>query len=174
MRGSLNDILPERISEESEQAIRDLLKRILKGAVSKFVRVMRAMGEKYGPEAVEHAHSLFGKVNPRPADQLGTPEEDLHARCDALEKGCVLSHQWERIIDEPDRVGYRFTKCLWAEIYRELDAADLGLWICEGDDPGIRSFNPKLRCKQTKLLMKGDERCDHVFYVDHSGEDSSA
>jgi len=168
MRGSLNDILPEPISAESEEIIRDLLKRKLKGSISRFVRVMRAMEAKYGPEAVEHARSLFGNVNPRPAEKLGRPEDDLRTRCDGLEEGCVLSHQWEKVIDEPDRIGFRFTKCLLAEIYLELDAADLGRWICEGDDPGIQSFNPKLRCKQTKLLMDGDDHCDHVFYVERA------
>ena len=165
MHGSLNDILPEPISPESEEIIRELLKRKLKGSVSKFVRLMRAMEERFGPEAVEVARELSGGVTPRPEDQLGTPEEDLHTFCDRLDRGCVLSHRWERIADEPDRIAYRFTKCLWAEIYRELDAADLGRWICEGDDPGVRSYNPQLRCRQTKLLMDGDAECDHVFSV---------
>jgi len=166
MRGSLNDILPEPIGPEAEEIIRDLLKQKLKGAASRFVTVMRAMEEHFGPEAVDVARGLFGDVIPRPEEQLGTPEEDLHTYCDRLDRGCVLSHRWERIEDTRDRIAYRFTRCLWAEIYRELDAADLGRWICEGDDPSVQSYNPKLRCRQTKLLMDGDEECDHVFYVD--------
>ena len=166
MCGSLNEILPEPIGPETEEIIREMLKRKMKGAASMFIAAMRAMEERFGPEALQVARGLFGNVTTRPEEELGTPEEDLHTFCDRLDRGCALSHRWERIEDEEDRIAYRFTRCLWAEIYRELDAEDLGRWICEGDDPGVRSYNSKLRCRQTKLLMDGDEECDHVFYVE--------
>ncbi len=72
---------------------------------------------------------------------------------------------WEKVCDEPNKVEYRFTRCMWAEAFRELDADDIGSWICEGDDPGVHAYHPRLRCRMTKTLMKGDPYCDHCFYV---------
>jgi hypothetical protein len=38
--------------------------------------------------------------------------------------------------------------------------------ICAGDEPAIKSHNRKLAFKRTKVLMEGDDLCDHVFYVE--------
>jgi hypothetical protein len=82
-----------------------------------------------------------------------------------LDRGCVGSHRWERVIDDPDCIGYHYTRCIWAEVYRDLGEPELGFVICAGDEPAIRSYNPRLAFKRTKVLMNGDEMCDHVFYV---------
>ncbi len=42
----------------------------------------------------------------------------------------------------------------------------LGFVVCAGDEPTIRSHNSKLAFKRTKVLMNGDEVCDHVYYVE--------
>ena len=81
-------------------------------------------------------------------------------------RGCVGSHRWERVVDEPGRIGYRFTRCMWAEAFRELGEPELGLVICAGDEPMVRSYNPDLGFRRTKVLMLGDDVCDHVFLVE--------
>jgi hypothetical protein len=83
----------------------------------------------------------------------------------------VASQRWERVVDESDRVGYRFTRCVWAEIFRALGEPEVGYLFCAGDDPAVRAYNPHLAFERTKLLMNGDEWCDHVFYV---AEEASA
>jgi hypothetical protein len=55
---------------------------------------------------------------------------------------------------------------MWAEVYRELDEAELGFVICAGDEPAVKSVNPKLGFKRTQVLMNGDDICDHMFYVE--------
>jgi hypothetical protein len=40
----------------------------------------------------------------------------------------------------------------------------------DGDEPAIRSCNPKLAFKRTKVLVNGDQICDHVFYVKREGK----
>ncbi len=165
MEGSIRSILPDDISEESERLIEETIKRKARGMAARLVRVVRAFQERFGAEADEVLASLAPKVRPRPADQLGTPEEDLAAFCQRLDRGCAGSHRWVKEVDEPRRKQYRYTRCMWAEIFRELDAADIGRAICEGDEPAVRSFNPKLGFSRTKLLMDGDDCCDHCFFV---------
>ena len=166
MKSSLARVLPETIPESCEAVILEKTKAKMKSACGMAVRIMRALEAHYGNEAKEVARRAFDQHTSRDEKELGAPEDDLHKYLDGLEKGCSGSHEWERVIDEPDRVEYRFTRCTWAEVFRELDAADIGQWICEGDDPGINSYNPKLRCRLTQTLMKGDPHCNHCFYVE--------
>ena len=167
MSGSLNDILPEPISEANEKILLDLLKRKMKGSAGLAVRLLRAMEDRFGPEAREVVRDMAQVGTPASRPTAGDPEADLHAFCDQLDRGCAGSHQWERVTDEPDRIGYIFTRCLWAEVYRELGEPELGFVICAGDEPAVKSYNPKLGFKRTQVLMNDDECCDHIFYVEN-------
>ena len=166
MCGSLKSILPDPIGDESERIIEELVKRKARGMAARLVRVVRAFQERFGAEADEVLDGFAPKVNPRPAHQLGTPEQDLKTFCDRLDKGCVGSHRWTKIEDTPDRKAYSYTHCMWAEIFNELGAPDVGHWLCDGDDAAVRSCNPGLGFSRTKVLMDGDDECNHVFYVE--------
>jgi len=166
MCGSIKSILPDPISDEDERIIEEVIKRKTRGAAARLVRVVRAFQERFGAEADEVLASFAPKVSPRPADQLGTPEEDLQAFCDRLDRGCVGSHRWTKVEDRPDRKAYSYTRCLWAEIFNELDAPDVGHYLCDGDDAAVRSYNPALGFSRTRVLMDGDDECNHVFYVE--------
>jgi hypothetical protein len=165
MKGSLNDILPEPISEENEKVLLEHLKRKMKSAATLSVRLLHAMEKRFGPEAREVLRDMVTNQTPPPAD-VGEPQADLHEFCARLDKGCAGSHQWERIINQPDRIGYHYTRCMWAEVYCELGEPELGFVICAGDEPAVKSYNPKLAFNRTKVLMKGDDVCDHIFYVE--------
>jgi hypothetical protein len=166
MPGSLNDILPDPISEANERILLDLLKRKMKTAASVGVRLLHAMEERFGPEAREVLHDLVHRQQPTPRPEAGAPETDLSAFCADLEQGCAGTHQWERVIDAPDRIGYHFTRCMWAEVYRELGEPDLGFVICSSDEPAVKSYNPQLGFSRTQVLMHGAGKCNHVFFID--------
>jgi len=169
MDGSLNDILPEPISQRNEEALLALLRRKMKGAVSFSVALLHAMEQHFGPEAREVIREMAQGLAPAPRPDHGDPRADLQAFCRELERGCVGSHRWERVADEPDRIGYRFTRCIWAEAFRELGEPELGWVFCAGDEPAVRAYNPHLGFQRTQVLMDGDEACDHVFYVEDPG-----
>ena len=173
MAGSLNEILPEPISSENERILLDLLKRKMKSAAGLAVRLLQAMEERFGPEARQVVFDMTSGRKPEPRPDAGDPREDLRAFCAALDRGCAGSHQWERVIDEEDRIGYRYTRCMWAEIFRELGEPDLGYFFCAGDEPAVKSYNPRLGFRRTRVLMRGDDLCDHLFYVEEpaSGEE---
>jgi len=166
MHGSLNEILPEPISAENEQVIRELLKRKMKGAAGVAVRLLHAMVDRFGSEAREVVREIAEKHQVKPNPDAGDPAEDLHKFCAGLDKACVGSHQWERVIDQPERIGYRYTSCMWADVFRELGEPELGFVICAGDEPAVKSCNPGLGFERTQLLMNGDDICDHVFFVE--------
>ena len=168
MAGSLNDILPEPISAENERILLHLLKRKMKAAASMTVELLHAMEERFGPQARQVVRDMAEHRGVTPRADVGEPEDDLRAFCADLERGCVGSHRWERVIDQADRIGYRFTRCMWAEIYRELGEPELGAILCAGDEPAVEAHNPALGFKRTQVLMEDDNVCDHIFYVKRS------
>ena len=157
MPGSINDILPSPVSEETERIILEHIKLKMRGAAGLAVALLHAMEERFGAEARDVVHQMAERRDPAPSRQPGDPEEDLHAFCAQLEHGCVGSHRWERVADEPGRVGYEFTRCMWAEVFCELGEPDLGLVICAGDEPMVKSYNPaaldKVRSANSRMLL---------------------
>jgi hypothetical protein len=73
MPGSLNDILPEPISEENERVLLDLLKRKMKSASGMAVRLLHAMEERFGPQAREVIRDMIRDYRPVPRPDPGDP-----------------------------------------------------------------------------------------------------
>ena len=166
MTGSLNEILVEPISAENEMILKEHLKRKMRSAARLSVLLLHAMEDRFGPEARDVVHDMIDKIELAPRPNMGDPEADLREFCANLDRGCAGSHEWERVTDQPDCIAYHYSRCMWAEVYQELGEPDLGLILCAGDEPAVKSYNSRLAFKRTKVLMKGDEVCDHVFYVD--------
>ena len=166
MQGSLNDILPEPISPENETVILELLKRKMAVSLELAVDLLHAMEQRFGAEAREVLRDMTRKQDFDTNDEMKKPEEDLLSFCAMIDRVAAGSHRWERVIDDPDQIGYCFTRCMYAEILRELEEPELGLVICARDGPWVKSFNSDLGFHRTKTLMEGSDACDHVFYVE--------
>jgi hypothetical protein len=166
MPGSLNDILPEPISEESEQIILDLLKRKISTCVNLTVQLFQAMEKRFGPTVHEVVRELAENQHFEARPDPGEPREDLKGFCDMVEKMAPGSHRWERVIDEPDRIGFHYSRCMYAEAFHELGAPELGWVMCASDAPRVKSYNPRLGFKRTKTIMEGDDICDHTIFVE--------
>ena len=165
MQGSLNDILPEPISEENERVLLDLLKRKMMVYAEICVQLLHAMEEHFGGEAREVVRKMIQNQKFEQRERFGDPRKDLHEFCNMVEHAAVGTHQWERVIDETDCVAYHFTRCMHAEVFRGLGEPELGYILCARDEPWIKSYNPKLAFKRTKELMVGDEICDNTYYA---------
>ncbi len=73
----------------------------------------------------------------------------------------------EIIENREDFVSFRFTECLNAKVFRELNAADIGYaTLCHGDEAWARAYNPKIKLIRTKTLMEGDDCCDHCYIME--------
>lgn len=166
--GSLNKILPKALDKETEDIALDKIKSEMTSAISLYINAIRAIEEEYSKEAVEKIHQNQMRRTVELGKELRSSVKDnrLKAFCYRMEQSCAGTHEWEKLEDTETRQAYRFTRCMWAEIYRSLDAEDIGFWICEGDGPAAAAFNPEIKFKRTKTLMDGDEYCDHVFYIE--------
>jgi hypothetical protein len=71
----------------------------------------------------------------------------------------------QRIESTPKSYEMKITECLWAQTFREVNAADLGFaTLCYGDEAMAVAFDPRLKLTRTKTLMNGDDGC-HFRWV---------
>lgn len=67
------------------------------------------------------------------------------------------------------RYAFNVTRCKYAEMYRELDMADLGAALsCNRDGTMIEGFNPDITFTRTQTIMGGATHCDFVYELPES------
>ena len=65
-------------------------------------------------------------------------------------------------------LGMHVTECLDAEVFKELEAEDIGyLVVCNPDHAYAKTCNPCVKLRRNKTLMQGDDFCDHLWYWDN-------
>lgn len=69
-------------------------------------------------------------------------------------------------VNQTDKeLGLHVTKCLDAEVFKELGAVDLGyLIVCNPDHAYAKACNPRVKLRRSKTLMQGDPYCNHTWY----------
>jgi hypothetical protein len=72
----------------------------------------------------------------------------------------------DEVVEKSDKfIRTKITECLWAKIFRESDAADIGYaGICYPDIAMASAFNPKIKLIRPKTLMQGHDCCDFQYY----------
>jgi hypothetical protein len=165
-------ILEEATIVEPEKAAMNDVDEDIESLVSfcseVLVAVVRAFEKRYSEGAKALARKAILEHARQGCRELASQAmpNDLEAFVSNLEKGCKKTHSWERKVDASGRVRYRFTRCLWADKFRELHAQDIGKWFCDCDEPGATAFNPKIQFRRTKTLMEGADHCDHTYWVE--------
>ncbi len=87
-------------------------------------------------------------------DYLSTPPFDKALSAQVVEKS-------EKVFE------IKYTECLFAKIFREMGAADIGYTLeCVGASIFAKTFNQKMTCKNPKNLMKGDDVCIERFELE--------
>ena len=166
--GSLQKILPEAVSEAVEEAFLGKLQAKIFAGANNLVLAIRAVQAAYGDAGVETIRRAFAESWAETGKEMAKESADnpLRSLCSTLEQTCMGSHEWIKLEDSATRQAYRFTRCMWAEAFRELNAEDIGFWVlCQGDASLASSFNPLIGFSRTKTLMMGDDCCDHVCYL---------
>ena len=164
---SLKKILPDSVPEAVEKAFLDKLYFKMFSGANYLVIAVRAIQAKYGSEGIEAIHRAIIESAVKRGSKMASDSDDHSPRalCSIIEGICAGSHEWLKLEDSDNRQAYRFTRCMWAEAFKALEAEDIGFWICEGDGPMASAFNPAIGFCRTKTLMMGDDCCDHIYYM---------
>ena len=133
-----------------------------------FIPVMQNLADELGKENfIEMLKRASSKSAAQYARNMAQnlPRNDLAAFTAHLRK---TNHFWKHvltfdIVEDTDKAfEMKIAECLWAKIFREAKASDIGYAaICHPDYAMAQAFNPKMRMVRTKTLMQGHDYCNH-------------
>ena len=116
-----------------------------------FIEMLKRAGSK---SAAQYARNMAQNL----------PRNDLAAFTADLRKP---THFWKHvltfdIVEDTDKAfEMKITECLWAKIFRDAKASDIGYAaICHPDYAMTQAFNPKIRTIRSKTLMQGHDYCN--------------
>lgn len=116
-----------------------------------FIEMLKRAGSK---SAAQYARNMAQNL----------PRNDLAAFTADLRKP---NHFWKHVLtfdiveDTNKAFEMKITECLWAKIFREAKASDIGYAaICHPDYAMTQAFNPKIRTIRSKTLMQGHDYCN--------------
>lgn len=72
----------------------------------------------------------------------------------------------DEVVEQTENfVHSKITECLWAKVFREANAADIGYAaVCHPDFAMASAFNPKIKLARRSTLMEGSDFCDFRYY----------
>jgi hypothetical protein len=155
---------PDTLNEIGVLKRREIEARIL-------APLLQAFGEQFGQEAVlalvreiilkvareqgqELAQSLPANSLTQLAASLGAWQKD-----DAMQLDVLVQNEHE--------FAFNVTRCRYAEMYRALGLAELGVTLsCNRDAALIEGFNSQVRLSRTQTIMQGAPYCDFRYALE--------
>ena len=127
--------------------------------------LIKAFIEEFGGEkALAVVRSVIGKLARQSGMDLfkalgGNTMADLARGLTAWAKGDA--YEMEVITLTETEYAYNITRCRYAEMYKAIGMADLGVILsCGRDFELIAGFNPRMKLTRTKTIMEGCDCCD--------------
>jgi hypothetical protein len=127
----------------------------------------RVLGRKKTLEIIGKARERYIAEITMEERGLAKSFEDFKAGEKAENASPFFSHTLTLTYPEEtsNKLVLHVTECLWAKVFKEMKATDLGYMLnCQPDFAYAQACNPNIKLKRTKTLMQGDSYCDHTFY----------
>ena len=65
---------------------------------------------------------------------------------------------------DDNKISFNITKCLWADMFKSMDAAEIGhAWSCATDFTRAKTWSSRLELTRTQTIMEGAPHCDYCF-----------
>ena len=133
-----------------------------------FIPYLQGLGSVLGEggfiETLKRASSEVGSRRGHNAAETW-PDNSLVSLTKGLREhsGLLRDVQEYDIVEDTDTAfEIEVTECLWAKVFRESGASDIGCaTVCHQDFAFAEGFNASIKLVRTKTLMQGDDCCDH-------------
>ena len=77
------------------------------------------------------------------------------------------AHDYEVIRRSKKALEVVVKKCIHAEVFKKYNAQHIGLkLICSGDEAVAEGYNPKIKFRRPKILMRGDDCCHFIWELE--------
>jgi hypothetical protein len=138
-----------------------------------FVPVLKGLASQIGKDKFDR---MLRKACDQAAAEQTKKQSQSAARRDPAAMLAPLKTNdpfWQHVLniqiveETPQAAEVKVTECLWAKVFREANAADIGYSaICYPDFASARAFNPKMKLVRTKTLMQGHDCCNHRWVLE--------
>jgi len=151
---------PEEFSAEER-----LYHRVREATVAETVAMLREVQRCFGHEALEAAARGLARLHRQRwrqrAEQMGRNDLETYLRVRFLTNPLLTCG----VRYEGGRALLRVSRCLWAEKFRALGAADLCYVLCcRMGESSAQGFNPAFGRSLQTSLMQGDPYCDYRLW----------
>lgn len=130
--------------------------------------LIEAFGEEVGRDkALAQLERVIAKLARASGEEMArqAPENTI-AALDTVVRfwGYDSAMEVERLAQNNQRYEFNVRRCRYAEMYRELGLAELGLVLsCQRDFAFFEGFNPRIKLTRTQTIMQGADHCDFRF-----------
>jgi hypothetical protein len=156
--------------DKREASTRELIRIRFANTVVLARKMIDALG-------AEKAHEIIGDAFSK--DMEETVKKELHElgpvksfeAFKQMEKEENESPEFRNIVtltyphESSTELSLHVTECLYAEVFKELKAEELGyLMVCNPDHAYAQTCHPRIKLRRSKTLMQGDSCCNHTWY----------
>ncbi len=134
------------------------------------VPLLRAFQNEIGSERTnEITTKVLGKLQHKIGREIvsqfkGNSIEKTAAAFPMFSAGDGLDYEVLR--QTPDTLEVNVTRCGYAQIYKDLDAPDLGLLcMCNPDFDFMKGFTPDVVMTRTQAIMEGASHCHLIYQI---------
>ena len=123
----------------------------------------KTIAESVRQSAMEQAGEMAAKVGGNTSLTTFIARQEAWTRGGALERDIVE--------ESPTRYRYNVTRCMYAEMYRDMGLGEIGhLLSCQRDGTFCEGYDKRLKLERTQTLMQGASHCDFSYtYEDKPG-----
>jgi len=153
------EINPEALKREDN---------IIRTLALTFTGMMKALEEVYGEGVVDVARRGFLEATIKADKEIldTISEKTVGNYCRWINSILHLTHKYDlECNDDETDCQYTFYTCPWAKHFREFGGEKYGIFFCDADRPLAEAFSDNLGFEISKLLMEGDDCCNHHFYL---------
>jgi len=132
--------------------------------------LFKKLVDEFGPRVLDVVGQQIADGAQAQFEKLPLPQRDLNA---------VMSLLWQQVgsdldytVEEqtPEHLKMKVTRCIWADVMRQLGAPDVGYaFYCTWDFGFCRGLNPEMKFTRTQTLMQGAESCNHTYDLKSDG-----
>jgi hypothetical protein len=172
-----NKVAQHKFLEDSDLTVSETVKFAFQRT---YIPMMQELARRIGREKlvgmVKEATGVYwGQLARNYAQRLQKRDLDAFIGWDTFDPPIADEERRKRFLSHaltsqsiertPRSYEMEITECLWAQTFREANAADLGFaTICYQDEAMAAAFDPRLKLTRTKTLMNGDDCC-HFRWV---------
>nr|MDO8098991.1 L-2-amino-thiazoline-4-carboxylic acid hydrolase [Candidatus Njordarchaeota archaeon] len=130
------------------------------------VAMLRSLRNLYGEKVINVASAAYLSTMRQRWRRIGeeSEERDIGGLFKRLWENSKSLFSYEVIRKDENSLELKVNSCFWADEFRRLNAADIGFELCcMADFYIVEGFNPAIKYKRNKTLMKGDNYCDHHY-----------